>query len=199
MSDTPYTTEQLHHFRDRAFLNEQDGLISELARQLLAAREVIQKHDLCHNLHGKVDARAFAEGCAAEQRKLYGCAHDADEVATLRSKLLATWSQQDATQPIPHSVQRWVICEIKAALGAENQTIEWQPEAVITNEQLRSRLATAEKSLEAANGLLRDVYAQIGNHRPAEKRHAVTPGVRDSIRDHLAALRPTAEAGKETT
>ncbi len=39
-------------------------------------------HGVCHNLHGTVDARAFADGCAAEQRKLYGCAPDADSLAS---------------------------------------------------------------------------------------------------------------------
>lgn len=51
------------------------------------ARAVIAQHDLCHNLHGKVDAIAFAEGCAAEQRKLYGCAPHADLVASLSAAL----------------------------------------------------------------------------------------------------------------
>lgn len=44
-------------------------------------------HNVCHNLHGKVDAKAFAAGCAAEQRKLYGCAPDADEVDRLKARL----------------------------------------------------------------------------------------------------------------
>lgn len=57
-------------------------LESELAR----LRCVIAKHDLCHDLHGKVGAREFADGCAAEQRKLYGCAPDADELAALRAE-----------------------------------------------------------------------------------------------------------------
>lgn len=45
------------------------------------AEAIVAAHDLCHNLHGKVDARAFADGCADEQRRLYGCAPDADVVA----------------------------------------------------------------------------------------------------------------------
>lgn len=42
-------------------------------------------HDVCHNLHGTVDAKAFAAGCAAEQRRLYGCAPDHDLKAMVRS------------------------------------------------------------------------------------------------------------------
>lgn len=54
-------------------------------RRALAAEAIIAQHDLCRNLHGQVDARAFADGCTAEQRKLYGCAPDADEVIRLRA------------------------------------------------------------------------------------------------------------------
>lgn len=46
-------------------------------------KRIVRTHDICHNLHGKVDARAFADGCATEQRKLYGCAPDADEADRL--------------------------------------------------------------------------------------------------------------------
>lgn len=51
------------------------------------ARAIIAQHDLCHNQHGKVDARAFADDCAAEQRNLYGYAPDADEVQRLRDEV----------------------------------------------------------------------------------------------------------------
>lgn len=50
-------------------------------------QNIIDTNDLCHNKHGKVDARAFADGCADEQRKLYGCAPDADEIDRLKSEL----------------------------------------------------------------------------------------------------------------
>lgn len=40
----------------------------------------VEIHNICHNLHlsGKVTARQFANGCVAEQRKLYGRAPDRD-------------------------------------------------------------------------------------------------------------------------
>ncbi len=60
-------------------------LMRKAADEIERLRKVIADHDLCHNLHGKVDARAFADGCVAEQRKLYGCAPDADELARLRA------------------------------------------------------------------------------------------------------------------
>lgn len=42
---------------------------------------IIDRHDLCHDLHGKVGANEFAQGCAQEQRKLYGYAPHADQLA----------------------------------------------------------------------------------------------------------------------
>ncbi|MGB3935171.1 MAG: hypothetical protein WBL29_05595 [Burkholderiales bacterium] len=56
---------------------ERDALRAEVER--LGA--VIAQHDLCHNQHGKVGARDFADGCTQEQRKHYGCAPDADDSA----------------------------------------------------------------------------------------------------------------------
>lgn len=44
--------------------------------EIIALQEIIETNNICHNLHGKVDARAFADGCAAEQIKLYGIAPD---------------------------------------------------------------------------------------------------------------------------
>ena len=60
---------------------------TEAETELTAAKAVIAQHDLCHNLHGKVDAVSFAEGCATEQRKLYGCAPHADALAASNAKL----------------------------------------------------------------------------------------------------------------
>lgn len=48
---------------------------------------VISKHEVCHDLHGRVGPREFADGCAAEQRRLYGCAPDADAVARLEGMI----------------------------------------------------------------------------------------------------------------
>lgn len=67
-----------------------EGLLQSLSvsRARVAELEaIIAAHDLCHDLHGKVGPREFADGCAAEQRKIYGCAPDADENARLRAAL----------------------------------------------------------------------------------------------------------------
>jgi len=75
--------------------------LCHLARRMFAerdiARDIVKKHDLCHNMHGKVDARAFAAGCAMEQRKHFGCAPDADEVKLLRSDLESERRRHDMT------------------------------------------------------------------------------------------------------
>lgn len=73
-------------------------------------RRVVEQHDLCHNLHGKVDARAFADGCAAEQRKLYGCAPDADEIASLKQQLAAAQSaSRSAVEGALHGLRAWIV------------------------------------------------------------------------------------------
>lgn len=38
--------------------------------------------------------------------------------------------------------------------------------------------------------LLREVYEQVGNHRPPAIRHALTPGLRDRIRDVVYGKKP---------
>lgn len=59
-----------------------DEVLAEVAR----LKAIIAQHDLCHDLHGKVGAREFAEGCAQEQRKHYGRAPHQD---ALRALILA--------------------------------------------------------------------------------------------------------------
>lgn len=76
---------------DEVFFDTQTGWASVI-RLAAAQRAIIAQHDLCHNLHGQVGPREFTDGCSAEQRRLYGCAPDADEVQRLRA-LLATARQ----------------------------------------------------------------------------------------------------------
>lgn len=45
----------------------------------------------------------------------------------------------------------------------------------------------AAKAIEHLSELLVEVYSQCGNHRPPAKRHALTPNIRDRIRDWLYA------------
>jgi hypothetical protein len=48
---------------------------------------IIDTHNLCHDLHGKVGVNEFAEGCAREQKKVFGCAPHADKLVELRAKV----------------------------------------------------------------------------------------------------------------
>lgn len=45
----------------------------------------------------------------------------------------------------------------------------------------------AANAIEHLSEMLAEVYSQCGNHRPPEKRHALTPNIRDRIRDWLYA------------
>lgn len=72
-------------------------------------------------------------------------------------------------EPMPDGV----VAEIKyMATSNENQ---------IANAKL---IAAAPTMLE----LLEQVYSQAGNSAPAERRHALTPALRDTIRDLLNLL-----------
>jgi len=66
--------------------------IKELESNVFSLQQIVTTHDLCHNLHGAVDAQAFADGCANEQRKHFGCAPDADEVERLQQRC---WEMED--------------------------------------------------------------------------------------------------------
>ncbi len=65
------------------------GLLSWAADKIQQLQNIVATHDLCHNQHGKVGPQDFAAGCAAEQRKLYGFAPDAD-AARLRARSIAS-------------------------------------------------------------------------------------------------------------
>lgn len=66
------------------------NLEDEIARLKRGDFTTDEVHNICHDLHGKVDAAAFAAGCAEEQRKIYNCAPDADKVKELTRAL--TWA-----------------------------------------------------------------------------------------------------------
>ena len=81
----------------RQITNLQSGLAAqmpELLGRVKTAETIVATHDLCHDLHGKVGPCEFAEGCAREQRKLFGYAPDADKVRNLRNAyycLVVSW------------------------------------------------------------------------------------------------------------
>lgn len=61
--------------------------ITALESGLAAAKAVIAKHDLCHDLHGKVGRDEFEEGCRRETVKEFGSCGWAEKIASLESEL----------------------------------------------------------------------------------------------------------------
>lgn len=84
-TDVPLLYDMVRDLQGR--LEDREAKIEALQEKVEALQGVISQHDLCHDMHGEVDARAFANGCTFEQRKIYGCAPDADEVIRLRAAL----------------------------------------------------------------------------------------------------------------
>lgn len=81
---------------------------------------------------------------------------EAREIRRIRPlNRLATWAQQDATQPIPVPVQEWVLNQIKEALGQPTEFVGWEPDSVsavpITStsstEEIIDKTATQETQL----------------------------------------------------
>ena len=70
-----------------AFITHAREDIPALIAEVERLRGIIAQHELCHDLHGKVNAEDFAKGCAAEQRRIYGCAPHADEIRDARELL----------------------------------------------------------------------------------------------------------------
>ena len=70
-------------------LSPGDELCREAAaviRRLIAGTVKKEEiHDICHNLHNCVGVEEFAEGCAKEQRKLYGTAPHADKLREFKA------------------------------------------------------------------------------------------------------------------
>src|SRR3990167_2557637 len=63
---------------------ERDRLKEELLRLRSGKWTPEEIHSLCHNLPQTVPVCEFAAGCAAEQRKIYGAAPDAEDAARWR-------------------------------------------------------------------------------------------------------------------
>lgn len=77
-----YASEQAHLEWTRASKLEAEN--ERLRRGDFTKDEI---HAICHNLHGTVDAEAFADGCAAEQVKLYGRSPDRQRAEAAEAQL----------------------------------------------------------------------------------------------------------------
>ena len=94
--------------------------IAKLRDENEELRGIITQHDLCHNLHGKVDAINFADGCATEQRKLYGCAPHADRAESSERELAALRKTLEEQLSSVHGLpDRKYIVDAMPAFAAE--------------------------------------------------------------------------------
>lgn len=74
---------QLKH--DHSGLGLALAFIQHILDRMNTAERIIENHDLCHDKHGQVGVKEFAEGCADEQRKHYGRAPDAEDAKKWRA------------------------------------------------------------------------------------------------------------------
>lgn len=152
------------------------------AKRLLAAAEIVATHEICHDLHGRVGPREFADGCAAEQRKLFGCAPDADEAARLQGHVdglegalrsLACWlgvGGYNAPSVTPEVFERKIRDGVNALVRSEAgrargpQISDSEERALLRRanseladerDQLRRDLAAAREEVERMRALLK--------------------------------------------
>lgn len=132
--------------------------LSEDIRKLVTDNERLKRgeftteemHNFCHNLHGKVDARAFADGCTDEQRKLYGCAPDADRVAILEAQDKLNRKRIDALEAalagerVKSGLAAWLADPDENVMIAELQT-----KLAITIREFESATAIKDASLKS--------------------------------------------------
>lgn len=102
-------------------------------------------HDICHNLHGKVSAEEFAAGCAAEQRKLYGRAPDADMKEGYRKSYELMLAGMES------------VCESRDELKMENRELKKEVE------RLTVSVASADFAKAVAVCYEREACAAIAN------------------------------------
>lgn len=131
------------------FNNKIAELEAEINRLKSGNWTVEETNSICHNLHGKVNAREFADGCTAEQRKIYGCAPDADRVNQLQAE------KDD------------VLRKKRAVSALLQQTCKEKSDALAENARLRTALGGARALIEGAftlsgrDPLTNDYYCRI--------------------------------------
>jgi hypothetical protein len=67
--------------------NEVQDRMLTIAARIAELEAIIAKHDLCHDLHGKVGREEFEEGCRRETVKEFGSCGWADRIAELERQL----------------------------------------------------------------------------------------------------------------
>ena len=134
--------------------------IQSQSAELARLRSIIDTHDLCHNL-GKVDARAFADGCTQEQRKHFGCAPDADEVERLRAEL-----DRRKGDPVTRLHN---LCE---GIAADADCTEWSHEEW---ERIDREKVVKNNIIESLEKGIKELEVACSRHIDAEENGEPTP------------------------
>lgn len=125
------------------------ALEAEVARLKAGRFTADEIQAICHDLHGTVPVSAFAAGCADEQRRLYGCAPDADalrEAHAYLSRLLVSHAPQ--CQPLPDLLG---VCTQVDNLIAGLRRSQWRAPVdhqLKTLPEFFSAVATGRKTFE---------------------------------------------------
>lgn len=155
--------------------------IARLKRGEFTAEEI---HGICHNFPMTVGARAFADGCAAEQRRLYGCAPDADIVAALTADLAQAQRERDA------AVEARAHMRAVKQENAEDGERSWKMAAEFAEQRAAvnlKRAEAAEQQLVTLRAALQSIVEEMGTNHNGPR--GFTPNARVfDWRDRLAAL-----------
>ena len=98
---------------------------ARLTAENAALKAVIAKHDLCHDLHGKVGRAEFEEGCRRETIKEYGSCGWAEEIERLNQMLRDTGTGQGSIDA--YVAQCEEVERLRAALKKADTYIEHAP------------------------------------------------------------------------
>lgn len=98
-----------------------NNCINVLIGAYRASRAIINTHNLCHDLHGKVGVKEFASGCVQEQRKLFGCAPHMERVAELETAMRTLRGYLGSNRNIPTGVMDVINKQLELAITPEER------------------------------------------------------------------------------
>lgn len=85
--------------------------VDKMQTEIDKLQGIIDQHDLCHDLHGLVDAESFAHGCVAEQIRVYGYSPHVKMIRELYDtiKLIIGTEMSICWQNVPDTdVESWI-------------------------------------------------------------------------------------------
>lgn len=122
-------------------------------------KKIIETHDICHDLHGKVGRDEFEEGCRRETVKEFGSCgwaekitEQAKEIARLKednAALTKQWNDLDHRNEVRH--REWssqLTADRQAREKAERERDELRREIIAANEELDKLPTEPRKSVD---------------------------------------------------